>query len=185
MTALSAKSKEMLAVAMKEQCCATEVATGINLVASVTPGTATASKGLVLNSASGATGIGALGMTTANVTNANLGRCQITATAVNAAGTGIGNTTGALSYGLNVVAGADNTAACILPVAVANGVVEVLSTVNAKSLVVFPQVNSAIAGLGANAAATIGPANTAAAAHLQYNYAKFIATNTTQWYVQG
>ena len=73
----------------------------------------------------------------------------------------------------------------ILPVAVANGIVDVISTVNGKSLLIYPQVNSAIAGLAANAALTLGPANTGAAASAQLTTVRLIATNTTQWYVLG
>lgn len=121
--------------------------------------------------------------TTATITNATLGRYQITQTAVNAAGSVIGNAAN-LSYGVNVVAGADNAKGVILPVAVANAVVEVFQTVNGQQLNVYPQVNSAIAGLGANTALNTGVANTAATAGTAQNvYYKFIATNTTQWYV--
>jgi sugar (pentulose or hexulose) kinase len=147
-----------------------------------------------LNSGSGVTGLGTVGVTTlssttanattANLTNANIGRVQTTSTAVNAAGSAIGNAT-ALSYGVNIVGAADNSKGVILPVAVTDGEVEVISIVNAKSLLVYPQVNSAIAGLAANAAFTIGPANTGGAANAQLNYAKFKATNTTQWYGHG
>jgi len=70
-------------------------------------------------------------------------------------------------------------------VAVANAVVEVISTVNAKSLNIYPQVNSAISGMGANAALVLGPTNTGAAVGAQLTTAKLIATNTTQWYVMG
>lgn len=128
--------------------------------------------------------IGTMNATTGNVTNATLGRVQITQTAVNAAGTNIAGAAN-LSYGVNIVGAADNSAGVILPVAVANGVVDVISTVNAKSLLIYPQVNSAIAGLSANGALTLGPANTAAAANAQLNSVRLIATNTTQWYVAG
>jgi hypothetical protein len=121
-------------------------------------------------------------ITTANVTNANLGRVQVTSTAVNAAGGNIA-TAGALSYGMNIVAGTDNSTGVILPVAVANGCVEILQTVNGKQLAVYPQVNSSIAGLTANVAFNTGVANTAAQAGTTQNaYFKFVATNATQWY---
>jgi hypothetical protein len=121
--------------------------------------------------------------TTSSLGNATMGRMQVTATAVNAAGTTIANAA-ALSYGVNIVAGADNTAGVILPVAVANAVVEVFTTVNAKQLAIYPQVNSSISGLTANVALNTGVANTAAQAGTTQNvYFKFVATNTTQWYV--
>jgi hypothetical protein len=122
--------------------------------------------------------------TTSATGNTTMSRYQVTATAVNAAGSAIGNAA-ALSYGVNIVGAADNTTGVILPVAVANAVVEIISTVNAKSLLVYPQVNSAIAGLGANAAMTLGPTNTGAAASAQLTTVKLIATNATQWYVMG
>jgi hypothetical protein len=120
--------------------------------------------------------------TTASLTNTTVGRLQVATTTVNAAGTNIANA-GALSYGMNKVLLADNATGVILPVAVANGCVEVLQTVNAKSLLVYPQVNSTIAGLSANAALNTGTANTAADAGTATNiYRKFLATNATQWY---
>lgn len=123
-----------------------------------------------------------LSSTTASVTNATLGRVQVTSTAVNAAGSAIGNAAN-LSYGMNIVGAADNTTGVILPVAVANGCVEILQTTNGKQLAVYPQVNSAVAGLGANTAFNTGVANTAATAGTTQNvYFKFVATNTTQWY---
>jgi len=93
--------------------------------------------------------------------------------AVNAAGSVIGNAA-ALSAGINVVGAADNTTAVILPVAAAGMVVIVCSTVATKTLPVFPQVNSAIGALGANAAGTLDTRLSGAAGI-------FVATNTTQW----
>lgn len=121
-------------------------------------------------------------VTTASLTNATLGRFQITQTTVNAAGSAIGNAT-ALSYGMNIVGAADNSKGVILPVAVANAVVDIISTVNAKSLLIYPQVNSTISGLSANGALTLGASNTAAAAGSQLNACRLVATNATQWYV--
>jgi hypothetical protein len=123
-----------------------------------------------------------LGATTATLTNATLGRMQVTQTAVTAAGSAIGNAA-ALSYGMNIVGAADNSKGVILPVAVANAVVEIISTVNAKSLLIYPQVNSAISGLAPNAALTLGASNTGAAANAQLNSVRLVATNATQWYV--
>lgn len=122
-------------------------------------------------------------ITTGAITNASVGQLQVAATAVNAAGSAIGNAA-ALSYGVNIVGAADNAKGVILPVAIPNTVVEVLQTVNAKQLFVYPQVNSAISGLSANAAFNTGVANTQATAGTTQNvHFKFIATNATQWYV--
>ena len=124
-----------------------------------------------------------LNATTAGLTNATVSQLQITATPVAAAGTVITNA-GNLSYGMNLVNSTDNTKGVILPVAVANSVVDVFQTVNAKSLNIYPQVNSAIAGLGANTALNTGVANTTATGGTAQNvWFRFIAANTTQWYV--
>lgn len=122
-------------------------------------------------------------ITTGTITNATLGREQVTSSAVTAAGSAIGNAA-ATNYGMNVVTGANNATGVILPAAVANGRVEILQTVNNAFLLIYPQVNSAIGGLGVDNALNTGLANTAATGGTTQNtYFKFIATNTTQWYV--
>jgi hypothetical protein len=126
--------------------------------------------------------IGTGNFTTTSLGNATASRLQITSSAVTAAGSVIGNAANT-NYGMNIVAGADNAVGIILPVAVANGVVEVMQTVNAKQLFIYPQVNSSISGLTANVAFNTGVANTAAQAGTTQNvYFKFVATNATQWY---
>jgi hypothetical protein len=122
-------------------------------------------------------------ITTGTITTATVGKLSVTAAAVTAAGDAITNAAN-LSYGMNVVTASDNAKGVILPVATANGIVEILQTVNAKSLLVYRQVNSTIAGLAANAALSTGVCNTAATAGTTQNvHFKFIATNATQWYV--
>lgn len=187
--ALAADTQARLKYALNNETAATDLSDLLG----ATAGTATNSKALVLSNtgvigtipsltATNANATTAI-VTTATITNATLGRMQVTATAVNAAGSAIGNAAN-LSYGVNIVAGADNTTGVILPVAVANAVVEVLQTVNAKQLAIYPQVNSTIAGLSASAAFNTGVANTAATAGTTQNvYFKFVATNATQWYV--
>jgi hypothetical protein len=126
--------------------------------------------------------IGTGNFTTTSLGNATASRLQVASAEVNAAGSVQANAAN-LSYGMNIVAGADNAKAVILPVAVANGCVEVIQTVNGQQLAVFPQVNSTISGLGANTAFNTGVANTAAQAGTTQNvYFRFIATNTTNWY---
>jgi len=176
--AISADTKARMKYALNNEAAGTEVTDLLD----ATAGTATNSKALILSNTGVIATIPSATVTTATITNATLGRMQVTTTAVNAAGSAIGNAA-ALSYGRNVVGAADNTTAVILPVAVANAVVEVISTVNGKTLPIFPQPSSSIAGMGANAALVLGPANTGAAAQLQYNSVKLVATNTTQWYV--
>jgi hypothetical protein len=183
--ALSSLVKERMRYALNNDAAASELiamidtvnvlnSTEVGYLNGVTAGTATANKALVVDAN---TAVNAL-----TVTNATLGMVQVTATAVNAAGSAIGNAAN-LSYGVNIVAGADNTTGVKLPVAVANATVEIFQTVNAKQLAVYPQVNSAIAGLGANTAFNTGVANTAAQAGTTQNvYFKFVATNATQWY---
>jgi hypothetical protein len=180
--AVTAETKKRMAYALNNEAAGAEITT----VLDVTAGTAEASKALVLG-ASGEIGtittatITTAAVTTAAITNATLGRLQVTATAVNAAGSAAGNAAN-LSYGVNIVAGADNATGVKLPVAVANAVVDVISTVNAKSLLIYPQTNSAISGMGANTAFVLGPTNTGAAAQLQFTTVRLVATNATQWY---
>jgi hypothetical protein len=121
-------------------------------------------------------------VTTASLTNATLGRYQVTSYNVAAAGGNIATAT-AINYGLNYVNSSNNGAGVILPAAVANGVVEVIQTVNNAALNVYPQASSAISGLGANTALNTGTSNTAATAGTTQNvYFKFVAANATQWY---
>jgi hypothetical protein len=182
--AISADAKVRMEYALNNEAAGTEITDLLD----ATAGTATNSKALILSNTGVIATIPSLTATVANATtasiaNATLGRMQVTATAVNAAGSAIGNAAN-LSYGVNIVAGTDNTTGVILPVAVANAVVEVIQTVNAKQLAIYPQVNSVIAGLAANVALNTGVANTAATAGTTQNvYFRFIATNTTQWYV--
>lgn len=210
-----------------------EILDCLERVAVTTPGTAQASRALVLNAASGIasglatlaamttcnatsmtatntnatlgliTTVNATNMTltgmmksansnttttatiaTADITNAEVDKLSMTIVPVTAAGNVAANAAN-LSYGMNVVTATDNTKGVILPVATAGGIVEVLQTVNAKQLAIYPQANSTISGLSVNAALNTGVANTAAdAATTQNVYFKFIATNATQWYVQ-
>lgn len=117
-------------------------------------------------------------LTSTNATVSNIGSIaypRFTGVAAVTANTGtaIGNAA-ALSAGVNVVAGADNSNAVILPVAATGMVVIVCSTVANKTLPVFPQVNSAIGALGANAACTLDTRLSGAAG-------MFVASNATQW----
>lgn len=79
----------------------------------------------------------------------------------------------AVSEGFTVVTGADDTAAVVLPTAVAGAVVIVKSTAVGKNLVVFPAASDAINALSANAS---------------YNFTSdagmgmFIAADATTWY---
>jgi hypothetical protein len=111
--------------------------------------------------------------TTAGVTTLTATTLKLAVTAVNAAGSVIGNAA-ALSYGLNVVAGADNTKGVQLPVSAAGGVVFVKSETNAKTLPVYPQVNSSIDTAAANDAVTLGAAALGAGG-------MFVANNSTNW----
>lgn len=120
------------------------------------------------------------GLTVAELTVTSLTATAATATslklavsAVNAAGSVIGNAA-ALAAGLNVVAGADNSKGVQLPAASAGLVAIVKSTTASKILKVYPQVNSAIDALGANNAySTAAVANGAAV--------MFVASNATTW----
>lgn len=117
---------------------------------------------------------GAITIGTNNAASITLGKMPRVPvnSAVTVGGNVIANANAVLE-GLQIVTGADDTAAVKLPVAVAGMEVEIISTTAGKNLVVFPQVNSAINNLGANTAfnsATDAP-------HL-----KFRATSSTQWY---
>ena len=98
---------------------------------------------------------------------------RLAVNAVAAAGSTIGQG-GDLLAGLNVVSAANNTTCVDLPVAVAGTVVVVTSQTAAKTLPVFPAVNTAIDNLSANAAKTIGAATATTGAI-------FVADNATHW----
>jgi len=117
---------------------------------------------------------GAITIGTNNAASITLGKMPRVPVNSNVAvgGTAIGNANAVLE-GLTIVTGADDTAAVILPTAVAGMEVEIISTAAGKNLIVFPAVGAAINALGANNAfnsATDAP-------HL-----KFRATSATQWY---
>jgi hypothetical protein len=123
--------------------------------------------------ANGGTGAGiTIGGTNAtSITLGKMPRIPVPA-AVAVGGTAIGNAN-AVSEGFQIVTGADDTAAVILPTAVAGAQVIIKSTTAAKNLIVFPQVGATINNVGANNA---------------YNMVAdegcswFIAKNSTQWY---
>ena len=95
---------------------------------------------------------GAIAIGDANTVSVTFGvNPRIPVAAVVPGGTAIGNAN-ALSEGFNLVTGADNTAAVILPASVAGKVVHVKSNTSGKILIVFPPVSSAINGASANAA---------------------------------
>lgn len=81
------------------------------------------------------------------------------------------NNGAALSYGYNVVTGADGTKAVVLPEAVAGAVVEI-KNVTAAVLKCFPAVNDAVNALSANSVFNI-PASTAC---------KLVAVDAVTWY---
>jgi len=113
-------------------------------------------------------------ITTADVTTATIDTLNLGYAAVNAAGNVIGNAA-ALASGFSVVDGADNTKGVQLPVATAGQVVAIRSSVAAKTLEVYPQVNAAIDALGANNAYTMAAATTGGSAI-------FIAAGAAQWW---
>ena len=123
--------------------------------------------------ATGGTGAGiTIGGT--NATSITLGKMPRIPVNANVAvgGTAINNAN-AVSEGVTVVTGADNSAAVLLPVGVAGESVELISTTASKKLVVFPQANAAIDNLGVNnsyTSATTAPKLI------------FRAKTATQWY---
>ncbi len=89
-----------------------------------------------------------------------------------AAGTTIGNVSGLLKEGFNYITAANNALAVQLPVGAVGMQVTVVNAVYTAGLIIFPQVNSAINNLTANASYNLG------------NGGKRIMTYaaTNQWY---
>jgi hypothetical protein len=119
---------------------------------------------------SGTDGAIVIGSTAASITMGKMARWPVTALA--AGGTAIGNAN-AVSEGFNVVSGADDTSAVILPTAVAGASCIVKSTAAGKNLQVFPAVGAAINAIAAN-----GVYNQVADAGVTW----FFASSATQWY---
>ena len=119
---------------------------------------------------SGTDGAIVIGSTAASITCGKMPRFPVTALA--AGGTAIGNAN-AVSEGFNIVSGADDTAAVILPAGVAGMSCIVKSTAAGKNLQVFPQVGSTI-----NAGAANAVYNQVADAGVTW----FFAQNTTAWF---
>jgi hypothetical protein len=71
------------------------------------------------------------------------------------------DTATATSYGLNLVANADDTAGVILPEAIVGGQVVIVNQEAANTLEVYPANGEAINGGSANAAVTMGNAEAA------------------------
>lgn len=139
-------------------------------------GTNNAASGAVSIDAGAKHGTGTAGAITIGGTNASsitFGKMpRIPVAAVTVGGTAIGNAN-ALSEGMNVVTGADDTAAVILPVAATGARVIVKSITAGKNLIVFPQVGSVINNVGANNAYNMVA---------DEGCSMFIKTSATQWY---
>ncbi len=90
--------------------------------------------------------------------------------AVAATGTVIGNAA-ALSYGFTVVTGANDAVGVQLPVAFPGAEVEIYSANATNGLLVYPQVNSTIAGGSANSSINIEGKS----------MARFRGTSGTNW----
>lgn len=132
----------------------TATAAELNVLHSVTAGTAAASSGLVL----GAT--------------KNIDTLLFTPAAPAAAGTNTQGSATALTADLNFVTGANGTLAVKLPVAVAGRLVIVVNTVAGYVLPVFPATGASINADAANASITIPAGGTVV----------FRASSSTQWY---
>jgi predicted RecA/RadA family phage recombinase len=120
---------------------------------------------------SGTDGAIVIGSTAASITFGKMPRIPVPA-AVAVGGTAIGNAN-AVGEGFQVVTGADDTAAVILPTAVAGAQVIIKSTTAAKNLIVFPAVGAQINNVGANNAYNMVA---------DEGCSMFIAYNATQWY---
>ena len=119
---------------------------------------------------SGADGAITIGSTAASITMGKMPRFPVTSLA--AGGTAQANAN-ACSEGINVVSGADDTAAVTLPAAVAGAVCIIKSTAAGKNLQIFPATADAINALGAN-----NVYNQVADA----GCSMFVAADATTWY---
>jgi hypothetical protein len=155
----------------------------LGYVQGLTPGAGSASKALVLDANSAITsGLTALTGTTINATNSTITTANVTTLNVagiitesdvaNTAATGsaIGNAA-ALTHAVNVITGTDNTKGVQLPVAAAGKRITVYNSVSAKTLPIYPQVNSTINGGTANASLTLAG----------LSVLEFMGTSATNW----
>lgn len=119
----------------------------------------------------GASGAIVIGSTAASITLGKAPRYPVTAVTATTAGV-IGNSN-ACSEGINIVAGADDTAPVVLPASVAGAWTIIKSTVAAKNLIVYPPVGSTINNVGANNAYNMVA---------DVGCSMFVCANATQWY---
>lgn len=99
------------------------------------------------------------------------GKVRLPVAAVTAAGANQGNAA-ALSEGINVVGGANDTTGVRLPTAVAGMVVIVKNTVADKTLKLYPATGGKVNALADNASYDVGAALVT----------MLVATSATQWY---
>lgn len=139
----------------------------INYLSGITPGTAAASKAVVLDGSLNVTGVN--NFTTTGI--ASLFALTLNDVAsINAAGTVIANAA-QLAHTVNIVAGANDAKGVILPATAVGEVVIVYSSQATNGLLVYPPVNSSINGGSANASINIEGKSMAI----------FVGLTTTNW----
>lgn len=140
----------------------------------VTPGTAAASKAVVLDASGNIATINAASIVNATIT----GRLSITDTATLAAtGTVIGNAA-AITHTITTVTGADDAKGVVLPATVAGSVFLVYSSQATNGLKCYPPINSTINDGSANAAIVVeGKSLSIFVATSATNYASIFTVN--------
>ena len=120
-----------------------------------------------------ATTVSATAVTATSITNSGptTGAVRLPVATVAAAGTNQG-TAAALSEGINIVTGTNDTKGVILPTAVAGMVVIVKNTVSGKTLKLYPASGAAINAVAANGSYDLGSVLSTL----------LVASSATQWY---
>lgn len=128
---------------------------------------------VTVTGASSLQAVTATSITATSITNSGptTGAIRLPVASVAAAGTNQG-TAAALSEGINVVTGADDTKGVVLPTAVAGMVVIVKNTVSGKTLKLYPASGAAVNAVAANGSYDLGSVLSTL----------LVASSTTQWY---
>lgn len=128
---------------------------------------------VTVTGASSLQAVSATAVTATSITNSGptTGAIRLPVSTVAAAGTNQG-TAAALSEGINVVTGADDTKGVVLPTAVAGMVIIVKNTVSGKTLKVYPASGAAVNAVAANGSYDLGSVLSTL----------LVASSATQWY---
>jgi hypothetical protein len=143
-----------------------------NVTGNITSNNANIANGVYIGSGTGGNITGA-NLINANYVSTSLYTLYSSATAISAAGSTISDAT-TLTKQINIINAVSSGQGVKLPVGIA-GMTIYITNATANSLLVYPQVNSAINNLGANISYTVS-ANTTV---------NIIAPTTTLWYTIG